>query len=201
MEITRREVKKVELKDAHLKATFEADFKGIDPEGNPIEETGEYSRQSSQMRTSDFSAAFNRLRIHMVCICEMPEAADVEESDIYEFDAEELDNYEITGYSIGGSDDNAGVTIMGKKLLPNGKVLNLNVPFTKYEDEEDYKHGAALMGDIEACNAEVEAFLNGKWGIVQQEIPGFEIDTPGEADLGGIGMKVVKEQEQLEEAS
>lgn len=200
MEITRKEVKKVSIKDAHLEAIFEADFKGNDPEtGAPIEETGEYSRKSSQLRTADFNNAMNRLRIHMVCICEQPEASQINGENVYDFDPDQLMNYEITGYTIGGSDESAGVTITGKKLLENGKVLNLNSPFTKFEDEDDYAHGAVLMGDIEACNAEVEAFLNGKWGIVQQELPGFESNHLG--DIEGVEMRVVKkEQEEHAEA-
>lgn len=198
MEIVRQEVKKLSIKDALVEAVFEADFKGINEEGNTVECTDDYSRKCSQMPTADFKAAINRLRIHMVCICEQPEAVNITSDNVYEFDTEQLMNYEITGYSIGGSDDSAGVTIIGKKLLLGGKVLNLNVPFTKYEDEDGYEHGAALMGDIEACNAEVEAFLNGKWGIVQQEIPGFETDTPAEANFGGVSMKVVKEEEHAE---
>lgn len=200
MEITRKEVKKVSIKDALLEAVFEADFAGTDPNGSPVEETGEYSRKSSQVRTGDFNAAFNRLRIHMVCICEMPEAVQITEDNVYDFDPEQLMNYEITGYSIGGSDESAGVTITGKKLLESGQVLNLNVPFTKFEDEDGYIHGAALMSDIEACNSEVEEFLNGKWGIVQQELPGFETDTPNEADIDGVKMKVFNSKKEMEEA-
>ena len=130
----------------------------------------------------------------------MPEAVQITEDNVYDFDPEQLMNYEITGYSIGGSDDSAGVTITGKKLLESGQVLNLNVPFTKFEDEDGYIHGAALMSDIQACNYEVEEFLNGKWGIVQQELPGFETDTPNEAEIEGMTMKVLNGKKEMEEA-
>lgn len=200
MEVTRQEVKKLSLKDDNLEVVFEADFAGINEDGNPVEETAEYSRKSSQMKTADFKEAIHRLCVHMVCICEMPEAAQITEANVYDFDTEQLANYEVTGYTLSGSDDSAGASLLGKKMLESGMVLNLNVPFTKFEDESVYKHGSSLMADIEACNAEAELFIKGKWGVVQQEIPGFELDAPNEAQETGATMEVVRESPKLEEA-
>ena len=157
MEITRREMKKLSLKDDRFEAVMETDFNGQDPDGNEIETTDEMSRKSSQVMHADMKAALNRLRIHMVCVCEQPEADQITDENVYNFDPEELENYEITGYSLSGSDDNAGVVITGKKLLKNGTVLNINTPFTKFEDEENYPHGGSLLNDITGCNFEVLA--------------------------------------------
>ena len=48
---------------------------------------------------------------------------------------EKLKNIIVTGYSKGGNDESAGVSIQAQKLLKSGQILNLSVPFTKYEDE------------------------------------------------------------------
>ena len=180
MEIIKTEVKKLSLKNERLEATMEVDYRGKDPNNNEIETTDEVVRKSSQVVHADLKETLNRLRIHMVCICEQPEAGLLNDKNIFDFDPDQLENYEITGYSISGYDESRGVVITGKKLLKTGMVLNINTPFTKFEDEDGYKYGGALASDIEACNYEVEAHLNGKWGIVQQE---FDFDTPAEADL------------------
>ncbi len=179
MEITRTAIKKVSLKNEQLEAHMEVTFNGRDEQDNDIETVDDVVRKSSQALHIDLDEAMKRLRIHLVVVCEQPEALHIDESNVYDFDVEEIENYEVTGYTISGSDENAGVVLTGKKLLKNGTVLNLNTPFTKFEDEENYKFGGSLSSDIEACNFEVEAHFNGKWGIVQQS---FDFDIPEEAE-------------------
>lgn len=99
---------------------------------------------------------------------------------------EKFNNYVVTGYSIGGSDENAGVTIIGQKLLKSGSVLNMIGPFIKFEDFEAYAFAGELYADIYSCNYEVEQYLfKEKWGIKQQE---FDFDVP--EDLQGIDITV-----------
>ncbi len=98
---------------------------------------------------------------------------------------EKLKNIIVTGYSKGGNDESAGVSIQAQKLLKSGQVLNLSVPFTKYEDEsgDGYLYGAELKEAIGRCSYEVDAYLfEGKYGIKQES---FDFDTPEESDITG----------------
>lgn len=179
METIGTEIKKVSLKDERLTVEITQEFK-LDPEKSDSF-YDDINRKCSQVVHKDLKTALDRLKIHLVCICEMSEASWLEDQSIFDFKPDQLSNYEITGYTLGGSDENYGVTIVGKKLLANGQVLNLVAPFTKFEDEDGYKHGGALLADIDGCNYEVTEYLfQGKWGIKQAE---FDFDTPNEADL------------------
>ena len=85
---------------------------------------------------------------------------------------------DVTGYSIGGDGDNEGVTLVAKRFLKTGKVLNLCAPFTMFNNEnESYINAFELEQEIQSCEFEVKEYLfNKKWRIVQQELP-FEEDT------------------------
>ena len=181
MENVSNEIKKVSLKNERLDVTLEQEFKGLDENGNDIETIDDVTRKCSQIVHKDLKAAFDKLKSHMVVICEQPEGQKVKSTGIYDFNVDELDNYLVTGYSKGGSDEHAGVVIIGQKLLHSGQVLNLICPFSKFEDEDNYIFGGALSADIDACDHEVNEYLfNGKWGIVQQS---FDFDTPEDAEL------------------
>lgn len=119
----------------------------------------------------DLRAAFDTLIPHLTFLCEQKEAdgkvrLDELPDDIYS-------TFDVSGYSIGGSDDDEGVTLVGKRFLKSKKVLNLIAPFTKFSNEnEEYEHAFELQQAIDACNYEVEQYLTAKkWAVVQQELP------------------------------
>lgn len=64
---------------------------------------------------------------------------------------------ECMGFSIGGSGDSEGVTIIGRRDLSSGSVLNLTSPFTKFQS--DYSFTSELAELIETCKAEVYSYL------------------------------------------
>lgn len=70
-----------------------------------------------------------------------------------------LVDMECTGFSIGGSGDNEGVTLIGKRELSTNKTLNLTAPFTKWDDSMPYRHSSDLSELIETCKAEVYSYL------------------------------------------
>lgn len=147
----------------------------------------EVTKKSGSIVHADLVEAFDKLKAHLVCICEQPEAAEIDEIGIYDFEASKLENYVITGYTLSGTDENRGVSIVGQKLLKTGQVLNISAPFTKFEDDDIYEHGGDLLSTIQGCNYEVHEYLfKDKWGIKQQE---FDFDAETGADL-----KVVKEE-------
>lgn len=174
MENVRNEILKASVKNDRLEVTFKEEF----TEANY---SNEVSKKCSQIVHADLRAALERLKLHLVVVCEQPEAGMIDFESIHEFNLEQLDKYIVTGYVVGGNDESAGVTIIGQKLLKSGSVLNLISPFTKFEDTENYAFAGELYADIQACNWEVSEYLFGeKWGIKQTE---FDFDTPGESDV------------------
>ncbi|MCD8093917.1 MAG: hypothetical protein LUF01_14275 [Bacteroides sp.] len=141
----------------------------------------------------DLKAAFNALIPHLTFLCEQKEAdgkvgLDELTDGIYS-------TFDVSGYSIGGSDDDEGVTLVGKRFLKSKKVLNLIAPFTKFSNEnEEYDHAFDLMQAIEACNYEVERYLTArKWAIVQQELP-FDENAPANITADPVGDAAFEEE-------
>lgn len=145
------------------------------------DETGTVTIEGKNLVTGDLTKAFAGLVSHMAFLCELKEA------DGKEFLEDLPDNIgnilEVTGYSIGGDGESRGVTLTGKRFLKSNKVLNLNSPFTKFEDDnEPYQFAFELDQAISACEYEVNEYLfNKKWKVVQQELP-FE-EEKAEAEI------------------
>lgn len=153
MEITKAKI----TKENTLVATY------LDADKNTVTVEGK------NLVHGDLKAAFKALTGHMVILCELREAK--EESAPHELN--DLNTVEVTGYSIGGTDEDEGVTLIGKRFLKSKKVLNLITPFTKFANEnEEYPYSYELMDAINLCGYEVEQYLTAKkWAIVQQELP------------------------------
>jgi hypothetical protein len=134
-----------------------------------------------QLYHNDLENAFEKLRSHLVCICDQKESGFINnmESDY----SEELKEIKVTQFTISGNDDTEGVTIVGQKRIGE-KVLNLISPFTMYEDE--YKFAGELAIDINACVYEVEQYLfEGKYAVKQLEIPFEDSKDPDSGDFQG----------------
>ena len=149
------EIQKVKLKNNQVTADYterfvEANYKN------------EVTKSSQQFVHPDLLYAMSLLKTHAVKICEMQEAGVVNIENPSDDDLnEKLKNIVVTGYSKGGSDESAGVSIQAQKLLKSGQVLNLSVPFTKFEDEsgEGYPYGDALKQAVSRLDYEVDAYL------------------------------------------
>lgn len=63
----------------------------------------------------DLRAAFDELIPHLTFLCEQKEADGKDSID--ELPEGIFSTFEVTGYSIGGSEDNTGVTLAGKRFL------------------------------------------------------------------------------------
>ena len=129
MENVNNEILKASVKNDRVEVTFKENF-------SDENYSNEVSKKCSQIVHSDLKAALEKLKPHLVLICEQPEARAIIDTGFFDFDIENLDNYNVTGYSIGGSDEHLGVTIIGQKLLKSGQVLNLIAPFTKFENND-----------------------------------------------------------------
>lgn len=107
---------------------------------------------------SDLLNEFKKLRPHLVRLCEEGELPENEEQlENY------LMNFRVTGYVIGGKEEHEGVTLIGRKELSNGRVLNLIAPFTKWEDQHNpYDYATELLSAVDGCSTEVTEYLHGK---------------------------------------
>lgn len=141
------------------------------------DENGTTTVEGKNLVTNDLRNAFNVLVAHLAFLCEQKEA---DGKEFLEDLPEGIDKkLEVTGFVVGGEDESRGVTLIGKRFLKSNKVLNLNSPFTKFDDEnEPYQFAFELEQSIQACEYEVNEYLfNKKWKVVQQELP-FEEETP-----------------------
>lgn len=140
------------------------------------DENGTTTVEGKNLVTSDLINAFSKLTPHAALLTEQKEVDGIESVDeVPDIIGQVLD---VTGYSIGGDGDNEGVTLVAKRFLKTGKVLNLCAPFTMFNNEnESYINAFELEQEIQSCEFEVKEYLfNKKWRIVQQELP-FEEDT------------------------
>lgn len=144
--------------------------------------TNVVNKNCDQIIHSDLKDAFNRMKLHLVVLCEQPEASLVtKQSFTSPGFAETLNNYIITGYSNDSNDGIQGITIMGAKLLNSGKVLDMKI-FVPLNDEE-YSFAEELQIDAASCDGEVEAYLfDEKWGVKQESLD-FECDEPEDATI------------------
>jgi hypothetical protein len=163
-EIPVMEIQKVKIKNSQLTVEYKEEFRESNF-SNGVTKTCE------QIVHDDLRYALALLKVHVVAICEMPEAELVNIEEPADDDINStLDKIIVTGYSKGGSGESAGVCIIAQKILKTGQILNLTVPFTKFEDEniDGYSYGGELKKVINRCDYEVDAYLFGeKWGIKQ----------------------------------
>ena len=142
--------------------------------------TNVINKSCDQIIHSDLREAFSRLKLHLVVLCEQPEASNINKDSFTSPGyAETLENYIITGYANDSVDGVSGITIMGAKLLQSGKVVDLKILVPLLD--ADYPYYEELSIDAAACDAEVESYLfEEKWGVRQERLD-FETDEPEEA--------------------
>lgn len=159
MKITKAKI----TKDSTLVATYK-------------DENGTTTVEGKNLVTSDLINAFSKLNPHAALLTEQKEVDGIEMIGDVPDDINKV--LDVTGYSIGGDGDNEGVTLIAKRFLKTGKVLNLCAPFTMFNNEnESYTNAFELEQEIQACEFEVKEYLfNKKWRVVQQELP-FEEDA------------------------
>lgn len=175
METVKNEIKKAVIKKDRLNVVYNERY----TEANY---TNVISKACDQIVHHDLKEALSRLKLHLVVLCEQPEAKLVTK---LSFSSpgfmETINNYVISGYSNDSVDGVNGISIMGAKLLQSGKVVDLKI-FVPMSDEQ-YPFAEELQIDAAACDAEVESYLfEEKWGIKQEQLD-FDSDTPEDATI------------------
>lgn len=173
MEPVKNEIKKAVIKKDRLNVVYNERF-------SEANYTNVINKSCDQIVHSDLKETFNRMKLHLVVLCEQPEADNINKGSFTSPGyAETLNNYIISGYANDSVDGVSGITIMGSKLLQSGKVVDLKI-FVPLLDEQ-YPYYEELSIDAAACDAEVDAYLfEEKWGVRQERLD-FESDEPEEA--------------------
>jgi hypothetical protein len=150
----------------------------------------------------DLINAFQRLVPHFALLTEQVLESEVESIILNgkEIPEDLLQKIKVSGITVGGTGESEGITISGSKRLSNGKMINFNTPFTKWEAvDEGYKFISELINVLEDLKDEVIAYMEGKQGTKAQtemNFDGEEEDDAADFNIGGT-----EENQQLEEAS
>lgn len=167
--MSKKTIKKVKLSGGGLEVTY-CEY------NNENDYTNDVSLKCPQIIHKDLTEAFNKLKSHVALICEFPEKELIKFHSIDEMSTS-IDSIIITGFTTGGSDESAGACIVGQRILPSGKVLNIVTPFMQYSDEE-YAYAGELELAIEGCEHETLLYLNeGKFGVKQLDLDFDEGDN------------------------
>jgi hypothetical protein len=138
------------------------------------EKHGEYaeivSREMPYPHQESLTTALTNLRPHLMILTESVE-------NLSPLDAQELmvaDKFRVTGVTWGGSDDSAGVTLVGRRELRGNRVLNLVAPFTKFSDDfDEYAYANSLYLAVCDLEAEILEYID---GTKRGESPQLAID-------------------------
>jgi hypothetical protein len=162
-----KRIKKAKIKGRSLEVEL---TETIHTDNGPV--TNEVVLKCTGLVHDDLLARFDRMKVHLVKICDLRKADTITDGSIENYDLSILDDYEVKGISIGGEEEHEGVVIIGARKFESGKVLNLVSPFTKFTDEHaPYEFESDLYNDVQACIYEVELYLEGKYLIKQLELP------------------------------
>ena len=105
MEQAKNEIKKAVVKKDRLNVVYNERF-------SEANYTNVINKSCDQIIHSDLREAFIRLRLHLVVLCEQPEASNINKDSFSSPGyAETLENYIITGYANDSVDGVSGITI------------------------------------------------------------------------------------------
>lgn len=144
-ESIKRKIKKAKIKDDLF---LEVEF----TENLPGHSKNDTKLTSTVPVHEDLKSSFEKLHKHLAILCD-----EVGAPKKGQFETATFPDFFVRGFSVSGSDENEGVTISGYKEGKFGPV-NLNTPFTKWEDSE-YPFTSELGADIEAALHEVDQYL------------------------------------------
>lgn len=173
METAKNDIKKAVIKKDRLNVVYNERF----TEANY---TNVVNKNCDQIVHIDLKESFNRLKMHLVVLCEQPEAVNITKISFSSPGFSEIiQNYYVTGYANESVDGVSGITINGTKMLQSGKTVDLKI-FVPFGDDS-YPFSDELSIDANACDEEVAQYLfSEKWGI-KQEMLDFDSDIPDEA--------------------
>lgn len=143
-------------------------------ETHPDGISDEMHKKGAHLVHGDLYDALDRLKPHLALLCDLREADDIQIS-LENAKESAFNNITVSGFTIAGEGEQEGITITGSKRF-GGKVINLNTPFQKWEDEYyPYRFAGELSADIDLCLYEITQYLfEGKHEVRQLEME-FEV--------------------------
>lgn len=115
----------------------------------------------------DLKTAFDKLKFHVAYLCKIVPQGEL---DLQLHEHPILLELLVSGFVTGGDGEHAGVTIIARRQLDNGRVQNIITPFTKFQDEHNpYEHGYNLEEHVRACIEQVRLYLDGKAAPMENE--------------------------------
>lgn len=128
---------------------------------------------------NDLLKTFDKLRSHLALICEISPLTRVDESDLNKPDAVAPGIF-ATQIVFTGSAENAGVVIVGFKMLANDRQLNLVTPNVNL-GADDYEFASELLNLIQEIETEArKAYVERKRKIIQGSL--FDDEPDGGTD-------------------
>ena len=147
-------IQKAKLKDQHLTCEFTEQRTDDAP-------PRAFALTCAEQVHPDLPHRLSRLVPHLCLLTEQL----TEGPDYWPDESEELpalfEQFTVTGFSMGRHQ--AGVTLIGQRVLTGGRVLNLTTPYQSFDDEQgSYPYAPLLETELLEALAEVEAALRGK---------------------------------------
>lgn len=149
------QIKKVKLTKA---LRLEVSYKKEEADGS----TSQVDEKHNSKAHDDFVTSMNSLRVHFGMLTGYLNPGEIRDPDVY---MTNVDSFHVSGYSIGGEDEDQGIVITGHRILPSGKAIILNSPFTRFNEDEAtrYKHMDKLIARVEEVRSEAVKYLGGKF--------------------------------------
>jgi len=145
-----KEISKIKILNKSVNISYQKHiFREENGEEKPI--VNDHDIISREQPHDDFVNAMKKLRKHVIDICELHGAVN-------------LDDIEVSGVTFSGLDDDetAKVIITCQRRLTNNKTFTINTPLTTLFDESKYSGAEDLDNKCSEIRTEAFAFLDGK---------------------------------------
>lgn len=165
----------IKLKKAKISKSGCLEASYIDEDGNKV------TLEGKNPVHIDLKVRLKQLVPFLVELTEQKESSKIDWCNLISDENDDLLRHlDVSGVSIGGSAESPVATLIGKRTLQTSKVLNICVPSTglNYEDE-DYIHCDEFRDAVYAFMYEAELYITErKWSVQQGEINFDNEDDP-----------------------
>lgn len=180
MSETTIELKKAKLLDKKYLHVEYTEYSPSKEDPNDLIDTY-ITKKCGHLAHEDLINAYDKLIPHLCFLTEFLDENYAEDrtwapnEEMSVFDLPAFEKFQVTSFSIGGDGEFEGITITGRRNLANGRVLNLNTPFTAFNDENNPYTFANEMwiAYTDLCH-EVEEYIGGKYAPSKQMDIDFE---------------------------
>ncbi len=138
---------------------------------------------------TDLRAAFAKLGTHLARLCEQ-----------FNDEGGLVTQIECRSFSLKGDDENEGLTLTGLRKLSDERMLLLNSPFLKFEEEDRYPHMNELLADLHIVKEELTAYLLDNKHAPDPQLSLFDDQQTKETPTAEMPQQLTEEQA-VEEAN